>query len=191
MADDLGSVVSQFVEQRVDRPEPKEVDVWCEAVYAALFSVAFEVAIRLRSIFESPDRLERETNDVVTQICAHAAPWVRARLSAAAQQYIGVNVEVECDVEPLMRNRLVMYFTEAYGAIIDRGFLPEVARSHACFAILRETITQLTLKGLVGLDDIDTVLTKIFDGCEDMSREIAEALEEHRNGKSSPPHGKS
>jgi len=178
MTDDVGSLVSQFVEERVDSPEPTEVDLWCEAVYASLFSVAFEVVIRLKDAKASPEALERETNDIVEMICNHAVPWVRERLNTAAQQYTSNRrIRVEFDEGPLMRNRLVMYFTEAYDVMADREYIPEVARSHSCFAILRQSLAQLGREGLMEPDEAITVLRKIFDGCEDMSREIAEALE--------------
>jgi len=108
--DDLGSLASRFVEERIDGPQPEEIDLWSEAVYAALFSVAFEVVVRLSSAKGSPEDLERETNTIIEATCAHAALWVNARLSEAARQFKGLGLRVQWDVAPGMRGRMVTYF---------------------------------------------------------------------------------
>ncbi len=112
-------------------------------------------------------------------ILNHAAPWDGARLTAAGQQLISIRVKF--DEADQMRSRLVTYFTVAYDAMADREYTPEVARSHSCFAILRQSLAQLGREGLMEPDEAITVLRKIFDGCEDMSREIAEALERKKS----------
>jgi len=137
--EDLGSIVSRFVEARVDRAQPDEVDLWCEAVYASLFSVAFEVVIRLSSAKGSLDALERETNTVIETTCGHAAPWVNARLTEDTRRSVGASVQ--WNIAPEMRNRMLQYFNVAYDAIGDRGYEPQVARSHACFVVLKAVIS--------------------------------------------------
>jgi hypothetical protein len=180
--DDLGSIVSRFVEGRADGPQPAEIDLWCEAVYASLFSVAFEVVIRLSSEKGSPDALERETKTIIDTTCGHAAPWVNARLAEHTRRSVGVSVQ--WDLAPEMRNRMLQYFNVAYGAISNRGYEPQVARSHACFVVLKAVLTPLCAllaqQGAMGLDEASVALMKIFDGCEEMSREIGQTLDRYR-----------
>jgi len=178
MNENLGMIVSEFVEKRVDGPQPEEVDLWCAAVYASLFGVAFEIVTHLDSARGSPENLERETNAIIEGTCAHAAPWVNARLAEHSQQSIGVRVQ--WDIASEMRNRMRQYFTEAFGVTADRGYEAQVARSHACFVGLRAAIARLGQQGLVRLDEASAVLKKIFEGCEDMSREMGERLEQYR-----------
>lgn len=192
MTEDLGNIVSQFVEERVDGPHPEEVDLWCEEVYAALFSVAFEIVARLSSARGSPEELERETKAIVEATCAQAAPWINARLTEDSRQSIGM--PVQWDTAPEMRNRMLQYFKVAYSAMDDRGYEKAVARSHACFVILSEAVSQLmkmygeidesTRKQyrernlmLPSEEEATTFVRKAFEGSESMSREIAEVLE--------------
>lgn len=83
-----------------------------------------------------------------------------------------------------MRNRMRQCFTEAFAVVADRGYEPQVARSHACFVVLKAVITPLSVwlvqQGVMRLDEAGAVLMKIFDGCEAMAREIGERLDEYR-----------
>jgi hypothetical protein len=178
MNENLGRIVSEFVEKRVAGPQSKEVDLWCEAVYASLFGAAFEIVTRLDSAKGSLENLERETKAIIEGTCAHAAPWVNARLAEDTRQSVGVRVE--WDLAPEMRNRVLQYFSVAYGAMADRGYKAEVARSHACFVILQTVLTQLGQQGLMGPDQTSGVHKKIFEGCESMSREMGERLDRYR-----------
>ena len=137
---------------------------------------------RLSSAKGSPDALEREANTIIEATCEHAAPWVNARLAEDTLRSVGSSVQ--WDEAPEMRNRMLQYFNEAYCAIADRGYEPQVARSHACFVGLQAVIPPLSLllaqQGAMGLDESSPVLMKIFDGCEKMCREIGETLDRYR-----------
>lgn len=202
MNEDLGRVVSQFVEKRVDEPEPRETDLWCEAVYAALFSVAFEIVTRLKSAKGSQEDLERETKAIIEGTCAHAAPWVNARLAEDIQQSIGVRVQY--DDASLIRYRMLMYFNVAYNAMAERDYEKGVARSHACWAILSEAVSQLmkqygemdkstiTKYREIGLmppseEEAISFVRKAWESSESMSREIGEVLDSKATSVSDSP----
>ena len=195
MNENLGRIVSQFVEKRIiGGPQREQSDLWSEGVYVALFSVAFEIVTRSKSAKGSQEDLQRETKAIIEGTCAHAAPWVDARLAEDTQQSIGVRVEV--DDAPLMRYRMLMYFNVAYSAMADRGYEADVARSHACFAILSQVVSELmkrystidetTMKKYreIGLmppseEEARCFMRKAFEACQSMSREIAKLLDSY------------
>jgi len=192
MNENLGRIVSEFVEKRItDGPQREGPDLWSEAVYAALFSVAFEIVTRSKSAKVSQENLERETKTIIEGTCAHAAPWVDARLAEDIHQSIGVSVKYD-DV-PLMRYRMLMYFNVAYRAMEERGYEADVARSHACFAILSQVVSELMVRysaidesamkksgeRIPSAAEARSFMKKAFEACEVISGEIAKLLDSY------------
>ena len=176
--DEISKNLSAFVEERVDRPHhPDEIDLWSEAVYAALFSVAFEVIVRMKGPRKSGKAFRRAITKLIESISRHASSWVSSRLIPEDWQGPPIHIEVG----PMIRTRLTMYFNEALHALTDRGYQLEVARSHACFAILNSAATALVINGLP-LDSQQQLafLEKVMASCDSMAKEMVEALERER-----------
>jgi hypothetical protein len=175
--DDLGCLVSQFVEERIGDPnDTRELSLWLEAVYAALFSVAFEILMRLSSARESAEHLESATKAIIKETCDHAANWIRTRLMAATSRLLPIRVD--WDVAEQVSGRLALYFNVAYEAMADKGYEKEIARSHACFTVLSESAVQLVSAGeQLTSEECRDFVTHAVDICESMSCEVNEALD--------------
>ncbi len=174
--DDLGYLVSAFVEERIDSPDPDVIDLWCEGVYAGLFSVAFEAIVRTKEPKSSANAFERAINELIGSISEHASSWVSAR--CIPEDYDGPPIHI--DVRAVIRNRLVTYFDAALCVAADRGYQLSVARSHACFALLERAVTELITQGQVTDPQRGAAsLRKSFDASESFAQEIAATLE-HR-----------
>jgi hypothetical protein len=181
MTEQLGETISRFVEERIGGPQnDEEMDFWCELVYAALFSVAFDVLIRLSTVKGSADKLEHETNVICHATAEHASSWVSSRLSQCGSDSGGPRITWS-NLSPEIRARMLTYFREAFIAWGDRGYDREVARSHSCYAVLSGVTRSLAARHpnlspdmLIALDQ---KLRNGFECCERMSREIADLLD--------------
>ena len=171
-------------------------------MYAALFSVAFEIVTRSKPANESHEDLERVTKAIIEGTCARAAPWVDARLAEDIHESIGVSVKY--DEVPLMRYRMLMYFNVAYRAMEERGYDAHDARSHACFAILSQAASELIKQysemddntvpkyreiGLMPPSEEESIsfVRKALESSERMSREIGEVLDSKATSLSDSP----
>ena len=181
--DDLGELVSAFVEEQVGGPASGEGDLWFEAVCASLFSVAFDVLVHLKDITESPERLQETARSLVEAVTTHAAAWVNGRLGDESPP--SGQPPIVFEMSPLMRNRLVVYFNEAIVAMADRGFGIDAARSHACFGGLQRAVAALAVKGLsIGPGEMSDFVKEVMEGCDSMSEEVVAALERKRKPRS-------
>ena len=110
---EIGDLVSAFVEERVDDPNRGEGEFWQEAVFAALFSVAFEATMRLPEIRRGPETLRQTVLTVVEEVVTSAAMWVNRRLSESWPDVPRHDCRITIDVSGLMRSRLIVCFNEA------------------------------------------------------------------------------
>lgn len=181
--DDLGQLVSAFVEERVGGPAQEERDLWFEAVCASLFSVGFSVLVRLKDIGQSPEALQQTTRSLVDFITTHAAAWVNARLSD--ERAPSGLPPIVCEMSALIRDRLVAYFNEAILAMADRGYAIDAARSHACFGGLKHAVRALAIKGSpIGSAEMSAFIKDVMQACDSMSEEVVAALERKRRPRS-------
>jgi hypothetical protein len=140
---DLGDIVSQFVEERVDGPREDEIDLWCEAVYAGLFSAAFQVLVSLKEAKGSREALEQQLKSMIESTAQHASVWINARLTTT----LPTGQRIEFNLYFRDSEMLVLYFNEALSVITEGGYKLEVGRSHACFVVLRKRIEALVAAG--------------------------------------------
>ena len=132
-ADETAQLVCQFVKEYFDPPHENEREPWCEAVCAALFSASFLAFMRWSELRESYEAFHETLGAMIESVTRHGANWVNGQLTL---QIGGGRVKV--DVTERIRARLTGYFSEALHAVCDRGYGIELARSHACFAVLRQ-----------------------------------------------------
>lgn len=172
--DDLGSLVSAFVEERVDIPRRDEIDLWCEAVYASLFTVTFDAVMRLSEIKNNPEKIDAKINHVIKDVASSATVWMSDKIASAWPDI----PRVEFDLASEIRQRVVMYFDEAIHAITERGFQLAVARSHSCFAILCHLVTEMVVTKSIPLtpEEASRFVRTVFEACESMSSEIVQVL---------------
>jgi len=182
-ADELGNWISKFVEEHTNNPEPKEIDLWSEATNAALFTVAFQIVMRLLvgldKFTSSPEDLQYITNDIVIQTSKYASTWVNNRLDKIAN--MESEVKIHFDTESAIRARLIDYFNAAYDAIGTRGYDPETAQSHACFLILSEVIGELLKSGVeLNPEQAAECVEEIFESCQSIALQVKEKLSKGR-----------
>jgi len=172
---EIGNLVSAFVEERVDGPEKGEGDYWQEAVFAALFSVAFEATMRLSEARKSPEALQQAVQTVVEEVVTSAAVWVNRRLSKP-------ELRITIDISNLMRSRLIICFNEAIAVMGEKGWALETARSHAVYCLLNQAATALTIQGVIpNQKAAKNFLQNAMEACDSMAEEVVEALEKRRN----------
>jgi len=174
---EIGNLVSAFVEERVNGPNSNEGDYWQEAVFAALFSVAFETTMRLADVRKNPKILRQTVLTVVEEVVTSAAVWVNRRLSRSWPK-----CRITIDISDLMRSRLIVCFNEAITVMTEKGWPPETARSHASFVLLNKAATALTIKGVItNQKAAKNFLQNAMEACDNMAREVIEALERKRS----------
>lgn len=173
---ELGKLLSAFIEERVDGPLKGEEDLWQEAVFAGLFSVAFEATMRLSDVRKGPESLQQTVTGVIEEVTACAAVWVNQRLSPKPRWWS--KCQITLDVSQLMRHRLTGCFNEALAVMSEKGWSLETGRSHACFVLLNGAATALMIRGLIP----DKEAAKVFienamEGCDSMAGELARELD--------------
>lgn len=177
--DEMGELVSAFVEERVDSPAKGEIDLWCEAVYAGLFSVGLHTVLRMKEVTEGPDKLDEIVNALIASTTRHAAPWMSNRLGA--RQGYPEMPPIRIELGPVMSQRLVVYFNEAIGVMADRGYALETARSHAVFAVLGQIIEEMIKRGMIRTAEKAIAFKmNVIEACDAMSKEVVKALEKRR-----------
>jgi hypothetical protein len=177
---EMANLISAFVEERVDEPRKEEVDLWCEAIYAALFSVAFEIQMALISQSKSSNQFDSELNNLVGAITQAASLWMESKIKKSWGLIERFRMSV--DVSAHLKERLVMYFDEAFSVIENRDYDFEQARSHAVFGISSQALIALSFKGInLSSQDMKEVMTKIMETCNSFSSEIREVIYRRRH----------
>jgi len=169
---EIGDLVSAFVEERVDDPNRDEGEFWQEAVFAALFSVAFEATMRLPEIRMNPETLRQTVLTVVEEVVTTAAVWVNRRLSQSWP-----DCRITIDISNLMRSRLIICFNEAITVMGEKEWSLETARSHAAFSLLNQAATALIIKGVIPSQEAaKNFLQNGMEACDSMAGELAQEL---------------
>ncbi len=178
---DVGELISQFVEERVDAPQVTEGELWIEAVAAGLFTVGFHVAMRHSDVGNGAAASGKRIDDMIGSMTACASAWASARVVEGLSSERGGSTEsapISFDYSPLLRARLVMYFNEAIAVVADKGSSLETARSHSCFVGLEQIATQLITRGILGTaEQACDFMHNVMAGCDAMTCEIVDALE--------------
>lgn len=176
---EIGNLVSVFVEERVDGPKSGEGDLWQEAVFAALFSVAFESTMRLAEVRKSPETLRQTAVRVVEEVVSSAAVWVNRQFSPKTRWWSRCRITI--DISDLMRSRLMVCFNEAITVMGEKEWPLEKARSHASFILLNQAATSLTIKGVITSQEAaKNFIENAMEACDSMAGEVVEALERRR-----------
>jgi hypothetical protein len=180
--EDLGQLVSEFVEERVENPREGEQELWPTGVSACLFSVAFEVLVHCNDLRKGPEACEEVLNETLDDTAKHAAKWIDERLGRAM-----LRAETACrnglqpihiDLCPQIRHHLNLYFNEALNVLTERGYKLDTARSHACWAMLGSVIEEMMLRGWIKDANLAANFRqKYFERAESMSLEIRHLLE--------------
>ncbi len=169
-------LISEFVKERVDSPQPKEIEIWSQLVYAGLFSAGFVVWLKVKKNFLSPNKLNQHLNKFISEIAENADGWINRKIKDALRNnYSNINV----DGKPEIRFHLGAMFNEAICVMCDRNFKPEVARSHACFVHLSKNLQRLALTGKLEFD-VKNVLQLGVEGTDAMAQKFAEILKRKR-----------
>lgn len=176
MEEKLGVLASKFVSERVDTPHPKEINVWSQLVYTALFSVGFIFWIPIAKKCLSEDEMTNQLNDLIDEIAKDADVWINHKTKEALKMS-GLNITVNS--VPEIKFHLSAMFKEAIAAMTEGKLSLESARSHACFVHLQANLQKLTLVSKVQID-VKDVLTKGLSGCDAMVEEIQKALKSKR-----------
>jgi len=143
--DSFGQFVSQFVAERVDAPQPCEIDIWTELVCGELFSVAFVCWLPRVKTHSSREQIDTELSHLINEIANHANVWMNIKLrrvladqNRLAQIEGSRRVGSQTDRTGFVRARLNAMFEQAISGMTEKKFDPEVARSHAYFVILSQ-----------------------------------------------------
>ncbi len=168
--------IRRFIQSRVDRPKSGEARIWCESVYAALFTVMFETITRSHSVLKVSEALVEETRALVESGCPPVADWMGPLVERTPGG--SKHGSVPQDVLPEMRTRVLQYFHEAYNAVAHKAYEPPFARSHACFIILRRVLAQLGRSSGLALPEATLVLEKVMEDCERIAREFRNSLQD-------------
>jgi len=168
--DAFGQFVSQFVAERVDAPQPDEIDIWTELVCGALFSVAFVCWLPRFKTYSSHEQMDTELSHLINEIADHANVWMNIKLRRVLGDHNRL-AQVETDRTGFIRARLNAMFEEAISGMTEKKFDPEVARSHAYFVILSQELEHLVLKNMLPLSAVRDVLTQGLSIADKMASE--------------------
>jgi len=183
---ELGKLLSAFVEERVDGPRRGEEELWQEAVFAGLFSVAFEATMRCSEVRNGPESLRQTVVAAIDEIVTSAAVWVNQRLSPRPRWWSKCRITV--DVSQLMRHRLTVCFNDALAAVSEKGWRLNAGRSHACFILLSGAATALMTKGLIpDKHQARVFVENAMEGCDSMADEIAQELDKRIRVRNQQP----
>jgi len=176
--EDIGQLISEFVAERVENPRKGEQKLWPTGVYACLFSVAFEVLVHCRDLTKGQQACEELINAALDATARHAAKWIDQSLGRTMLTDEKHLPPIPVDLYPEIPHHLNIYFDEALTALAQRGYAINVARSHACFAMLGSAIEEMILRGWVKDAKLAANLRqKYFEQAECMSLEIRHLLE--------------
>jgi len=168
-----GKLVSEFIAERVDIPDSREIDVWTQFVYAALFSAGFAAWIMEEKDFSSQPAFQSEVDRFIAEIATDAERWINAKVFDSLGTD-GKNIHIDHIAE--IEFHLGAMFQEAFTVVAERGFAPESARSHACFVHLSRNLEQLCVVGQLSIDSYKGVLEQGIEGCDAMTAELAQVL---------------
>ena len=76
-------LISEFVKEQVDSPQPKEIEIWSQLVYAGLFSAGFVVWLKVKKNFLSPNKLNQHLNKFISEIAENADGWINRKIKDA------------------------------------------------------------------------------------------------------------
>lgn len=176
--EDVGQLISEFVEERVENPREGEQELWSTGVSACLFSVAFEVLVHRRDLTKGQEACEDSINAALDATARHAAKWIDQRLGRTMLPAEKNLPPIHVDLYPEIRRHLNIYFDEALTALAQRGYAINVARSHACFAMLGSAIEEMILRGWIKDANLAANFRQnYFERAESMSLEIRHLLE--------------
>ncbi|MBL7139584.1 MAG: hypothetical protein ISS74_01605 [Planctomycetes bacterium] len=180
--EEIGQLVSEFVEERVEDPLEGEEELWSTGVCVCLFSVAFQVLVHCRNVREGQKACEQAINAAVDSASRHAAKWIHRRMGRAVLGTEDNVPPIHIDLYPEVRHRLNLCFNEALRVLAERGYKLDTARSHVCFAVLSSAIEQMILRGRVKDGDLAAEFQRrYFEQAENLSREIRQLLERNAN----------
>ena len=176
--EDIGQLISEFVEERVENPREGEQELWPTGVYACLFSVALEVLVHCRDLTKGQEAAEETINATLDATARHASKWIGQRLGRTMLPAEKNLLPIHIDIYPEIRHHLNLYFSETLNVLTDRGYKLDVARSHACFAMLGSAIEEMILRGCIKDASLAADFRrKFFERAESMSLEIRHLLE--------------
>jgi len=168
MNEEVGQLVSRFVAERVDTPNPEEIEVWTQFVYAALFSVGFVVWLPMAKACSFEEERTAQLNRLIGEIVEDANAWIGAKICKALGS-IHSNISIDSVAE--IKFHLVAMFNEAILAMCERKFEPEIARSHACFVHLSANLEQLVLREQIAIEGLKHVLERGVASTDGMAKE--------------------
>ena len=172
MEENLGVLVSKFVSERVDNPNPRGIDTWSQLVYAALFSVGFVVWSSIATNCSSESEMNGQLNTLIDDIAEDAKVWINHK----TQEVLKISdLNIMVNSAPEIKFHLGAMFAEAIEAVNQHKLSLELARSHACFVHLQANLRKLILISKIQLD-IKDVLTKGLSGCDAMVGELQNAI---------------
>ena len=123
----------------------ENIDFWNESAYIFLFSTGFIPVLTLITI---QSKSEHQFNSLISryidQLIGTGSQWVENRVKKVFE---GTGI-VPSYISNEMRQRLSEYFSIGLKAIAERGYSPELARSHACFAVLKNVMLSLADHGV-------------------------------------------
>lgn len=187
-SDSLGQLVSLFVLERANKPRVQDIDLWSEATYASLFSVAWEVIFCNSSALQSSDSLKSEIDTLVADTANHAQHWINEFLEEAAKQKFGALPIKFDEGTDMIRYRMTLYFNAALNALDERGCGLSAARSSSCWAILTKCAEELMLHGDLNQHMSPEVAAKYvrhaFEKCDSLAKEVSELLAKHQRNSS-------
>lgn len=171
----LGELISQFVAERIDVPQPDEIDIWTKLACGELFSVAFVCWLPRFKTHSSREQMDAELNRLINEIANHANRWITIKV----QQVLGNDVgpaQTEIAESEFVRPHLGAMFQEAIAGMAEKDFDPEVARSHAYFVVLSEELEHLVVKNLLPLSAVRDVLTQGLSMADKMADEACRVI---------------
>ena len=138
-------MVSNFVQDGVEwNPDMENIDFWHESSYIFLFSTGFIPVLSLIGIeSHTHHRFNTLIDQYIDQLTETGSLWVEKRIK---KLFKGTGI-VPSYISKEMHQRLSEYFSIGLKAIADRGYNPELARSHACFAVLKNIMLSLESSG--------------------------------------------
>jgi hypothetical protein len=176
--EDIGQLISEFVEERVENPQEGEQELWPAGVCACLFSVAFEVLVHCRDLREGQEAAEEAINKALDSTARHAAKWTAHRLGRFVLPSKEDLPPIHVDCYPEIRHHLNLYFNEALKVLTERGYKLDTARSHACWAMLGSATEEMILRGWIKDPNLAADFQqKTFELAESMNLEIHHLLE--------------
>jgi hypothetical protein len=174
--EDIGEFVSSFIESHIADANKNELELWCEAVYAGLFTVAFEILIRTRESQSSAPIFENEIKNIIESTTENAAPWINIQLGDKIPYSLGIRAHT--DISPKLNKRLRSYFNEALNTTSSHGDRLDNVRSHVCFAILTRVISETNLKGIsVTEAQASAFVERTMSWCNRLTEEVIQILD--------------